>query len=395
MTRMIPTVRRMKSLAEFLKDRVGFFRANKVQSGVFVCGNEAGDLDSTISALSYAYIVGSHEGRPLIPFINTPTSKIIDMRGEIQLVLKENGLQTQDLLFMDEVLMKSAESKCQIDLVLIDHNELSGRWHRKYPTLKSKVLSIIDHHQDAGLFNAATPRIVQVCGSSASLLVELFRESSDEAQERLQTIARPLLQTIIFDTVNLTWRQKEIDIEAVNYLSSLPIHSTSISGDTVMDELEQSIAAEPESNFDIYDLLYKDYKLYLHHQVEPSREIYYGISTLHIPFSLMVGPNFEKLSSWLDGIRRFMNDEEVIVIMMTNAIREKGCPKHYQQFSIFAAPGYEHLVPLLYATFQEHGTGFKEIISGDGYALYDQENISISRKQFHPMTKEFMKKQFP
>jgi inorganic pyrophosphatase/exopolyphosphatase len=291
---------------------------------------------------------------------------------------------------MDPVLCTASKAQKTLNVVLVDHNELSGRWYRKYPDLKSRVCSIIDHHEDAGHFLDAVPRIVKVCGSTASLIVEMAKNG--EMTERLEQLARLLLQTIIFDTVNLTWRHKPIDVEAVQTLSSSFL-KVKQEGTKVMHELEEAVALVPEDGFDIYDLLHKDYKLYVHYP--KNSVIYYGISTLHIPFSVMLGSDNKNLDKWMESVQRFMADEDIQLLLMTNAVRERGSAAHSQQFAIFSNPKHSALVTKLYELLQSKDVGLELIISGANFALYNQHNITISRKQFHPITRAFMATQFP
>ncbi|PJF18235.1 hypothetical protein PSACC_01937 [Paramicrosporidium saccamoebae] len=280
------------------------------------------------------------------------------------MALKENGLETRDLLFMDNVLSAASKAQNTLNVVLVDHNEPSGRWHRKYPGLKPRVCSIIDHHEDAGHFLDAVPRIVKVCGSTASLIVEMAKNG--KMTERLEHLARLLLQTIIFDTVNLTWRQKPIDIDAVRILSS-SFTQVQQEGTNVMHELEEAISSVPEDRFGIYDLLYKDYKLYVHHP--KNSVIYYGISTFHVPFSVMIGTNNENLDSWVGSVQRFMADEDIQLLLMTNSIRERGSTTHSQQFAIFSKPENPAIVAELYELLQSKDVRLELIVSGANFAL--------------------------
>lgn len=350
------------------------------------------DLDSVMSSLICSYLLDQNENKHVVPFINTPCKRVLEMRGEIQHVLHSQQLSSSELLYMDEVLDKAIKSNEPVELFLVDHNEVSGQWHRKYSQLKYRIIGIIDHHQDSSQFSHAAPRFIRPCGSSASLLVDYFK---DRASARLDKVAAALLRTIIFDTVNLTWRSNELDLQAVEYLKSKLCITDST--DSIMRELEGAVESVPETAFDIYDLLYKDYKLYLHTRAsgKENEEMYYAISTLHTSFHTMIGDEMEHLEYWTDRVRRFLKDEQLAFLLMTNAVREPGSPAHTQQFAIFTSSECDYLLPVLLEWFQSHSTQLSTIMTGDDFGLYDQENITISRKQFHPLTKEFMSRNFP
>lgn len=325
--------------------------------------------------------------------MNLTTPSILQMRGEIQVTLRKEGIDSQDLIFLDKVLTRATESNTSLNLVLVDHNELSGRWKRQYPHVSVTVEAIIDHHADAGQFLDASPRIITACGSNTSLIVHQTAHANLDGRhgimmDRLTELAPLMLKTIVFDTVNLTWRQNLVDEEAVHKLQLL-MASEALSTSLIMQELEEAVDAVPETNFGIFDLLHKDYKLYFHHSSTTDTDVYYGISTLHLPLESMFDANdAESIRLWHEQVRLFMSREEIEILVVTDAIREKGSPLHRQQLGIFAPSPkvFQQLETLL----QAKQCNLSELVRGETFGLYDQENITISRKQLHPIMKEFM-----
>lgn len=351
------------------------------------------DLDSTVSAIAFAYTKAIWgDGRPLIPLINVPSPRILQMRGEVLHVLASVGIDLGDLVLAEAALDMAAVGTedgrpSPLDLVLVDHNEVAARWHRRHPSLTPNVLAIIDHHTDAGHHRHASPRVIETCGSTCSLLVEHFWHDPRLAA-RLAHLAPMLLRTIIFDTVNLHWRQTDRDLRAVQWLLSPTGTATVDRGAaataSIMAELEEALAAAPESSFAIDELLYKDYKLYA-----LDEHFYYGMSTLHLAFAQMFDTgSAEAFSAWADRVRRFMEGEQLGLLLMINAVRERGASTHTQQLAIFARD--PHLLAQLEAHLQTHGCGLRAIRRDPTAAIYDQDNVCMSRKQLHPLCRDFL-----
>lgn len=69
------------------------------------------------------------------------------------------------------ILLELKKSTHGPSFILVDHN------HFKIPGFDGNTISvagIIDHHVDEGLYQDASPRIIQTCGSCTSLVVKHF-----------------------------------------------------------------------------------------------------------------------------------------------------------------------------------------------------------------------------
>lgn len=340
--------------------------------------------------MSLCYIYQSLHESDLIPCINARhKSNILGMRGEVQHVLKENGLNERDFVYIDQVF-----ARCQNpQLFLVDHNEIAGPWKRFYlgEGIRFIILGILDHHKDAGCYkDCVDMRRIEVCGSTATLLVDTVLEEGDpERIFRLNQIAKPLMQTILFDTVNLTWRQTEKDIKAVKYLEGLLC-----CGD-LFSELELAVQKIPENSLGVYNLLHKDYKLYEH--ISSSGPLYYGISTIHLPLKSMIENS--SIDQWSAKVRKFMDEQGLHLLLLTIAYRITGIECHLQELAIFVRRPAD--LPALHGLLQSNDA---QLLPMDDYsssstdfifACYKQANITISRKQLHPISKEFMSAHYP
>ncbi len=219
------------------------------------------------------------------------------MRGELQSLLKSLEITIEDLIFQEEVLEKCSKAQVPINAFLVDHNELATAWKLSHPNLATEVLAIIDHHADAKLFSDAQPRIVQVCGSNSSLLLEYLSSLKDRGvEERLEEVKEHLLTAIVMDTVNFTWRQNPLDLKWAGRIISgrddCSAEELQELAKPIMNRLEEGEI--PEINFPLKDIIFKDYKLYQH-----TDTFFFGISTLHTSFEQFIKEEFNGENSVL------------------------------------------------------------------------------------------------
>lgn len=312
------------------------------------------------------------------------------MRGELIWLLDQLDLASDDLLFKDEVLDKcSSEGQNEMDLFLVDHNELSTGWKLSHPSMMYNVRAIIDHHADANQFLDAEPRIVKTCGSNASLLLDFLSKDS-EISERLDEVKNLLASAIILDTVNLSWRETDLDIQwASEIYTGRPDTSKE-----VVQEICKPIISNfdscliPETNFKFYDLLYKDYKLY---SLE-GRDFYYAISTLKTSFQTFIETEFEgSVEKMIEVIHQFMHKEQIKLFCITLAVREPNSYNFYQQFGAFTLKSEDVNISQLVEHIRNSGALLEPITCGPNYSLNMQNNPNVSRKQLQPFIQTYLK----
>ena len=310
------------------------------------------------------------------------------MRGELQSLLASLGLTTDDLLFQDEVLDKCAATGNVLELFLVDHNELSAAWKLSHPQVRTHVHAIIDHHADAGLFMEAKPRIVEVCGSNASLLVEYLRAmgGSSEFHARLAEAEQHLVLAIVMDTVNFTWRVTAKDLriaglilEGREDMSEEELHARC---KPQMDAFDAGVI--PETDFGLVDVLYKDYKLYEHKD-----GFFYAISTMKSSFETFIAHEFGgSTEAMVQAVFGFMQRLGLSLFAITLAVREPGSSTFYQQFGVFSQTID---VTALKDHVQASGAELEVISEGPNYYLGMQNNPNVSRKQLQPYFQKHLK----
>ncbi|CAJ2513276.1 Uu.00g013950.m01.CDS01 [Anthostomella pinea] len=178
---------------EFLID----WQRGRASEWILVQGNEAGDLDSMVAALAWAYHLDhatANTSSPLkaIALLQTDADAL-DLRPENSLVLKHARMQGghSDILTIDE-LPEDPEtlSRTIRGVVLVDHPEPLRRWD------DAAVLSIFDHHKDRGAAPDAKPRVFENVASCTTLVARQMLDEL-EALPREYHMPHELLQMIL------------------------------------------------------------------------------------------------------------------------------------------------------------------------------------------------------
>jgi len=131
---------------------------------LLVLGNRAGDLDSTVCALTAAELIRPYiQGNPVRPLL---AGQREDLRRRPEILglfaYLELELSPGDFAEGPEAAVLKSDRGCP--LFLVDHNRPEPGWEG-HP-----VRGIIDHHTDQGVSPALPVRIIEPCGSCASLI---------------------------------------------------------------------------------------------------------------------------------------------------------------------------------------------------------------------------------
>ncbi|KAF8323878.1 DHH phosphoesterase [Clavulina sp. PMI_390] len=245
--------------ASFLAD----VELDGAKSWTIIMGNEAGDLDSCVSAIAYSYLTKKH---PAIGLIQTPRPDL-SLRAENIQAFELGNVGLDDLLCIDDI--HAAPSALSSSFALVDHNSLLPLWNR--PDVK--VTGVIDHHEDEGKHLDADPRNVTVpIGSCASLVADTFKESflsGDQDTMPPVDLANLLLSAIYIDTGGLKPKGKgeTLDRSVASFLEQFAGHSSlqdppegpSFRGATAGDLSKKK---HNVSHLSSRDLLRRDYKEY-------------------------------------------------------------------------------------------------------------------------------------
>ena len=190
----------------------------------FVIGNEAGDADSIISSLTYAYLkhfLSLHdEGQPKIARLRMPVIPIISvrrdeahLRRDVELLLAEVDLQLSDLICLDECHISRLASDNKLDLILVDHNVLSSSVSAKLGEKEHSddmIKEILDHHEDGCCHLSASVREIAFdsekmkpgVASTCTIVAEKFLEPQN-IEALTSDIATLLIAVIALDSLNM------------------------------------------------------------------------------------------------------------------------------------------------------------------------------------------------
>ncbi|KAL2020457.1 hypothetical protein VTK56DRAFT_8423 [Thermocarpiscus australiensis] len=388
--------------------------AQKLNPLTFVVGNESADLDSICSALLLAYFRTHTPPHTLhIPLCNLPRADL-DLRPELNAVLRPAGLQPDDLITLTD-LPRDGLDPSDTRWLLVDHNVLSGTLAvaASVPS-RDLILGCIDHHEDEGAvprdLPAGQPRVFARCGSCMSLVLDQCRstwerlsagaaedcEDGTSAARCDAELARVALAPILIDTTNLTSRDKttEWDVRAVELAESKLRSGMGAAGGydrtQYFDELTR--LKEQLRGLSYRDILRKDYKRWR----EDSLAL--GVSTV---------------AQGLEYLLREVGDKEHFLAALRDWAREQALD--IAAVMTVSRPGGVFTRELLVWALNENAVGVvKEFVrkyegtlgleswrdgeldgsngeKGEWRACWRQRHLEHSRKQVAPMLREVMR----
>ena len=324
-----------------------------------VVGNESADLDSLTSSILYAYIRSlappKNAFTPLyIPLLNIP-SRDIRLRPEFENLFEHANINASHIVTLDDLPDPEEWSRKaeQTRWILVDHNKLQGLWG---PNFSSRVHGVVDHHDDEGAVKDDTspePRVIEKCGSCASLVIRTLRESWDLSNSTSSLssgavhsqgdslmndgsvvrawdaqVAKMALASILVDTANLTAEGKveQADRDAVEYLEAKinlsPQEAKKWNRDEFFKEINQAKANIDCLNFE--DILRKDYKQWT------ENSLILGISSVVKPLAFLAEKTFKGSSDsredqWVTAIGGFMAARNLTIFaIMTTSTSDTG-----------------------------------------------------------------------
>ena len=231
-----------------------------------VIGNEAGDADSIISTIAYAYtqdcVMGEEPQPPprLLPIISISDIDLQTQRPETVFLLQLVGIIPREhLVFVNTMFPDhwktngTRNSTSEIDVTLVDHNRFNHELFQKYniqnggrSTIQCNVVNIVDHHIDEGYHmdtcsNSSSPTTiccrniaydantkVALVASTCTLLVEMlqhyFQNTKNGALGPLPlpaSVSLLLLGVILLDSINMNVKAGKgttRDSDAIQYL---------------------------------------------------------------------------------------------------------------------------------------------------------------------------------
>ncbi len=335
-------------------------------SKCYVFGNEAADLDSMATSLVYsAYKHALNPQQVFIPVI--PISRAdFPLRTEALWLFSQAGLTADDLIFLEDVNLYDELKNDTNTMIMIDHN----RPAKQFSDSKARVVEVIDHHEDEGIYPDAFQSIASV-GSCATLAAEIIFH---DHREIIDTCSALLLAgTILLDTVNLdpeAGRVTPRDVAAFDLLKPFVARSQQEFFDALQFEKFNVSALSS------YDILRKDYK-----------EFAWSGITCGISSSLLAVSTWKQKDPELcETLTRYSSENSLDILIVMCAYTD---PDFTREMIIFSKDS--SLRKQVLDCLNEAGTGLSPMPKegfndAEGtFELYSQADIGKSRKKISPI----------
>ncbi|KAJ7291136.1 exopolyphosphatase [Mycena rebaudengoi] len=327
------------SLADFLvaskQKYLGDIHATPAKGGEWTVamGNEAGDLDTLASSITYAWMQSEVRKQQTIPLIQIERDDL-GLRAENLYALTLAGITSPAEQLLTTTDTQGVRPFPSHTFALVDHNRLGEPFSDGNEDVR--VVAVVDHHEDENLYtDSADPRLIAPAGSCSSHVANLYPRDADIPKP----LATLLLCAILVDTGGLRAGGKalQVDFDAAAYLIPRSTLAESIAPAT---RLSDELAAKKSdvSHLGAWDLLRRDYKEYTYtlgwHESSPS--IKAGLSTVPL-----------KLKKWggggkLEGeARRWMEHQGLTVLGVLTSFRDEskfgksGRGKHRREMAWF------------------------------------------------------------
>lgn len=239
------------------------------------------------SSIAYAWYLSNVEKKPAVPLIQIAREDL-SLRAENLYALGLAGINQPAEQLLTTTDIEKLNPFPADTFFLVDQNRLGSQF-------SGKVVGIIDHHQDEGLYtDTATVRNIKPCGSCSSLVATAL---PPKLSAELATL---LLTAIVIDTNGLKpgGKATDEDRQAASKVAPLTVLSgsdTSFTPDTLHEapfikQLNKELQGRKEdlSHLSGWDLLRRDYKEYTYKLTWMAGEpvIKVGLST--VPVALKV-----------------------------------------------------------------------------------------------------------
>lgn len=355
----------MDSLHSYL----GSLKGRLLACPLVVIGNEAADLDSMVSAVTYGYLLTQlNPSQPVLPLITIHRQDFF-LRREAVYLFQKASIRAADLIFLDDLDLEACLEGAH--LILVDHNRLKNSLRHH----SSKVRAIIDHHQDEGLYPVAGPRIIKTIGSNATLIAQEFWRAGVEVAHDLAVL---FAGTILLDTINFDLAAKKTtaaDRKVVAAMLSL----CGISGQDLFEKLQRE-----RLNIDglsSRDLLRKDYKEYQFGRIRC------GVAAVSLSFGA-----WQSRGGDLRGPLTAYQGERSLDLLLVMSLSQKPALRRELLICWQTEEGVSRLVVFLQKSGLElsplEGLGGGDAPK-DGLWSYGQGNLGVSRKKLQPLLASF------
>ncbi|KAH3679158.1 hypothetical protein WICMUC_001169 [Wickerhamomyces mucosus] len=353
----------MMSVNLVLKQILELSKAPNKSLGL-VSGNQSGDADSILSAISYCYLNFQYQDRESIylPFLNFPKDEL-RLRKDVLYVFNKYEIDQKYLLFSDDLASDTIKNFNR--LILVDHNIPQGRLQQyidSVPNNQLKITGIIDHHEDEGYHLNVKPRIVLKAGSCSSLVYDYFKSINSKASSDTD-ILKILINPLILDTFNMKSRVEHLDKLMFEDYTSIIDEDTNIIYEKLIE------AKNDIDGLTFTEVLNKDYKSF------ESGNVVFGIASIVKPFGYVLEHFTENEINI--NINRFTKSKGIEFLVIMTAFSEGD--KFRREIGFFNNSGLK---------IEEIKDELQLEELDNKFDSYKQLNLSYSRKQIAPLIKK-------
>ncbi|KAI5958178.1 PPX1 [Candida theae] len=370
-----------------------------------VTGNQSADMDSVVSAITFAFLTHSLKapGQFVIPLIDIPKADFA-LRRDINKLLQYHDI-TEDLLYFVEDFDGFLKNSTSIDLSLVDHNGLQGvEINKAFDAGLINVEAIIDHHADEGIFENADPRVIRTCGSNSTLVFHYFHSLTSENDKFWETnkdVVELLLGPLLIDTSNMTQKVEDPDVKAVEFYKRILANDTvNFASQSSYDDFYKTLktAKKDISGFSFADILRKDYKQFkfLHNDRV-------GFSSISKPLSWIA--NKFSADEIKQDLSKTLKNNQIDLLVITSSFNQKETGIHTREFSYYFEEENGKYADLYQSVWQQLELStdlykceainslINAINDRDSHLkIFNQKKVTATRKQVVPIVKEALEK---
>ncbi|KAL7540402.1 hypothetical protein ACHAWF_006670 [Thalassiosira exigua] len=382
-----------------------------------VVGNDAGDADSIVSAISLAYVESIYDGDEATPVVSISKTAFDHERPEVNLLFQLAGINdpSEKLLFIEDMQrVVTEDGGSPKRLTLTDHNTLNKSLRDLRRNLI--VTEIVDHHKDERKYldtcsgerrNIAFDDGRALVASATTLVAERLLEHPPPYPSSLSLL---LVGTILLDSVNLDetkGKATQRDRDAVNALrlrtdwkGKLPLpylENDTLDANALFTKLQRAkYDAQFWNSLSVESALDYDYKYFQRRRIgglKGAEEVstIFGISSI-----LMPGLDFMNTAGWYDSVVAFMESKHVSFLGIMFAFYDEQESFRRQLAFVSTASLAEWAKALMSSSvYQSVELQLEEVqlpppLQGKEFVLlFDQSNPKPSRKQVGPMLEVF------
>ncbi|SCU83518.1 LAMI_0C03532g1_1 [Lachancea mirantina] len=347
-----------------------------------VCGNESADLDSVVSAISYAYLsYVENPGNPIVPVLNIPR-KDLRLRRDIVWVLREKSISDDLLWFAEEIDAIKRRFQCSVMSILVDHNELQSI-ARKFT---DDVIGIIDHHEDAGFYRDIEskfngPRVITETGSCSSLVTNYWKTAYERFPSRLNDVAFLSLSALMVDTSSMSYKVENPDRQAIAlYRAVLP-------SDFSLTNLHTRIQYEKDNieGLSLTEVLKKDYKVF-DLESATAGSVKCGTSSIVKSFEWLLEKHGDQ--EFQRDVDKFMAERSLDVLLLLTHWCENGVLNRQLAFIARGKDLSELSKKVSGAMTKPLDLEPLDVLQNELTQFFSQKNLNASRKKVVPCLKQ-------